>query len=1086
MSTSRRRFLTDAAGGLLVPELLGASAARSSAETGLTDRLDIAAPGDEAAHGFSASGQTARKAVGDWIGGHDTRRLARTVRGAGSHVSYRFRVTPHAPLLAEIEEVYGREPGIVAYTVLADGRQIALRTFRGCGAGPVHHFVCLPPTPKASVTLTLRSETDTPFSIARLWAYSDFDRYFVAGGFDVPYYLAPTVHLSWSDEAADRAKLRQIRDSLGDHPYVRPAFTTWVPYAALGRAEAEERIDYVLRLAAAERLPVQLCFDTWWGSTPGGSDGQGGYWSDVPYQQVVYNATRRQYALSIPNQWSSTPWLSPGSAALNAFKARRLTLAAGHLARRLRERLAAGVESYLLAVNLDNEPVYWASGNAGLGSDLLLADFHPETVAAAKADGVILAPEKRGLGQRERLWLFRNLLAYNERIGRAAAEGLGRDAVLVSAGAAALLPADHAAANIYTQAITADGAAQYPMLETVYPAWETAAPVSVHVGGEWNADTVPVREAVLHQVALGRNAAVNAEAGNDPKKQDGVLPGYALGQRFFALYNYPLDRMDAASADLHDVTRPFPAFVYTPTLLENDFRSEGWRKAVASAENVQTDIIGNTPTIAAFPADGARSGVLTYHLTAPDGAAFDTGLLLELSGRAFVFRKQDNAVFVRVLAGDAPDPAAMTEVARFANSGGFGARDRIDLSPLARGRRMLWVRIEMHAPGLPASVLSWCSVHHVRFALPWSEARARAGFPQDESLRSVRRRNLIVSWRADAERAITDLARDAGDGDAAVAAAPMTSLLRRARAAARRGAYADAYRLASQGITLRLPVAFAVRAPGGSLGPYPIRIAAAGAPVVCLLESLRPDRARLRLEAAGQAPVAVRVTVGGLTPGGRYGIERMGAVWTVARRSAAGTTGALLADAAGTVTFTAAADPPPTAKGGSLLPRTVRGAFQGMLPGGTGLRLIPDDPDEDQRILLGADVTLTCDTGGGPKPVVLADLRIGDQVEAQIGADGRVHAAAASGREVEGIVAALGQTTPWAMPYLRLEGPDETRRVIDLNATVHAPEGDHPVRATPLGALPVGVGDRVRVRYNPASGRIWELWKLPPAAASGR
>jgi hypothetical protein len=33
-----------------------------------------------------------------------------------------------------------------------------------------------------------------------------------------------------------------------------------------------------------------------------------------------------------------------------------------------------------LAVNLDNEPVYWATGNAGLGSDILLADFNRVTV----------------------------------------------------------------------------------------------------------------------------------------------------------------------------------------------------------------------------------------------------------------------------------------------------------------------------------------------------------------------------------------------------------------------------------------------------------------------------------------------------------------------------------------------------------------------------------------------------------------------------------------------------------------------------------------------------------------------------------
>src|SRR5205823_14377550 len=100
---------------------------------------------------------------------------------------------------------------------------------------------------------------------------------------------------------------------------------------------------------------------------------------------------------------------------LNAFKVQRLTSAASHL---------RGRTANLLAINLDNEPVYWASGNAALGSDLLMADFNPATIEAAAHDGVLLDPGD-GLSRGERLWLWKNLLHYNDMIGRAVRDALG-------------------------------------------------------------------------------------------------------------------------------------------------------------------------------------------------------------------------------------------------------------------------------------------------------------------------------------------------------------------------------------------------------------------------------------------------------------------------------------------------------------------------------------------------------------------------------------------------------------------------------------------------------------------------------------
>ncbi|MBV9468131.1 MAG: hypothetical protein JOZ57_02665, partial [Abitibacteriaceae bacterium] len=360
--------------------------------SGLRDTIDVTSTSSISAHQFARSGTVTRTLVGDQVGGHNMRRLAHVVTGQDSWVSYAIKVQPGQPTTVELEEMYGRNRDVNGYLVLADDAKVYLRTWQGCGAGPIHYFVQLPATNKRFVTLKLVNQLDTPFSISRIWAFSDFQRYFKGSHMAVPYYLAPTAWLSYTDYAADLAKLRQIKTSLGNHPHAKPAWTTWIPYAGLNDRDVAARIDYIFRLARDLDMPVQISCDTWWANTPGGADGKDGYWTDVEYQQVVYNATKKQFQLSVPNQWSNTPWLTVNHPTLNAFKAQRIRAAMSHLQKRYRELCAEGRQRLLLALNLDNEPVYWASGNAGLGSDLLLADFNSHTIEAAQRDGVTLDP----------------------------------------------------------------------------------------------------------------------------------------------------------------------------------------------------------------------------------------------------------------------------------------------------------------------------------------------------------------------------------------------------------------------------------------------------------------------------------------------------------------------------------------------------------------------------------------------------------------------------------------------------------------------------------------------------------------------
>lgn len=1057
------------------------SLARSA---GLTDSIDIAQANSERAHAYRSGGKVARETAGDFVGGHDMRRPARVVRGLNSWVSYQLRVPPNVPLTLELEEMENRDRDVRGYSVWVDGQRAYFRTAQSSGAGPVHFWVQVPPRAKNTLVLKLQNETGAPFRIGRIWAFADFAKYFDEAGMAVPYHLAPTMWLG-ADFETDRKKLQAIKDSLGAHPNARPAWTTWIGYGNMSDRDIANRLDTILRLSETLDMPVQICFDTWWANTPGGSDGAGGFWTDVQYQQVVYNQTTRQWQLSIPNRWSNTPWLSVGHPRLNAFKAERLRVAIKMLQTRHLDLRARGKGHLVLAINLDNEPVYWATGNAGLGNEILQADFNRVSVEAARRDKVLLDPTN-GLDFTERRWLFNHLLNYNQLIGAAATGALRREAIIVDARGTHAAD-DSLRHNIYTQAMVANPALQFPMQDARYPFWETAAPSSVRVGGEWNGDSLREREAVLHQLPLGRTAQINAETGNNAEEMHGVRPGYALGQRYYALYNYPLDKMDVAASQIHDLSQPFAPFVYERVLREETFRDDNWKSRVAETGGLQRGVIGNTTAEALFPASNSQIGFLTYRLDAPQ-STFE-GLNIELSGRSFVFRATDPRVYVRVLAGTQNNVASMREVGRFSDSGDINAVRRFDLSPVARGQKMVFARIELSAAELPPSVLSWSALYHLRFTMPWPQPLLQNTLKQDESLATQRRQNLLVSWRRDAELAMQELERTvAADAETHTAMAllpPVQRLsqqLSNARQKYELGDYAAAYRISNAAMSSVLPATYAVRV-SGQLTPYPIWIETSQ-PVICTIRKYNRELIEVHLSAPQGTNVEVPVTlrVMGLSTKERYvvssALSQNGLQWRLLRASTQARRDGELASERGEITRTLTV--PKYFE--DLKPSTLKGIFRG----GAGKTppaffMFRSDGRGTERIELSERAVVLRGEPGRETASRLDELQRGDALSVVLNENGIATNVTAATQIIEGVVQQAGQLQPHAMPFVTLL--DENKpHVIDLSAPLHLPQSDGTTKdatfkSAPLGSVAIEAGDRIKIRIDPSTGRVWELWK---------
>lgn len=1036
--------------------------------SGLANRLDAA---QDAAR-VKSVGKVIMETVGDQVGGHDTRRPAWTI-GQGGSLEWSFHAAVGQPVTLEFEELYGRDAEVRGYTILVNGVKTYFRTFRGCGAGPAHFFVQMPAQEKPDLTVRILNEHDVPVSISRAWCFVALAEHVRAGGMDTGYAFAPTVALS-NDFEKDIAKLRIIKTSMADSPRARAAWTTWVGYANLTEFETRRQIDYVLRLARESGMPVQLSFDVWWGNSPSGSDGHGGTWLDVQYQQVVFDETTKTLQLSIPNRWSNTPWRTMNDPALNAYKTRRLTSAMTYLREEVSANTAAGEANPILSVNLDNEPVYWASGNAGLGNDELWADFNPRVIADAAKDGVTLDPHD-GLAREERAWLGRNILRYNQFTADAAVGGLAKEAIVVR-GESVEPTADPLAANVYTQAFVADPTLQFPLLEPTLGLWETAAPSGVRVGGEYNGDSQVELEAITHQIALGRSAAVNAEAGNRDEAISSVAPGYAMGLRYWTPYNWPLDKMQTAVRELADPARSLTPRLYERRILEDEFRGDAWKSHVVEQGGVEAKILGNTAAMAIAPISADAPGHLTYHVTAPADDKFE-GLTLELNGRAFVSKAKDANVCIRVLAGDQAEPSSMHEVKRIFDNGDINEVWRIDLRELARGRADLYVRLELNAPGLSGEHLSWCSLRRVAFAIPWPAEMTTGLPPQDVSLATLRSENLIVSWRRDAELAIDALAKQVGDRkqDASMwqgkPDASPAARLAAARAAYDAGRYADAYHAACKGAASTLPTRYRVQA-AGPLDPYPMRVETSS-PMTVEVRDWSDQSITVMLNAGGDQAAKGALVLSKLPPGQTFTQTTGGSGETILARNA---NGPLAVDAKGELRVDVVAAPVPalplaTKVVGEL--RSSNGKLQQMqvvLDDGDGMRTVHFDDNTDFKL------TELGETNPEPRSTTAKQLARGQQVIVTTDDAGLAREVEIQQRLVESEIEAFTQMSPTAMPSLRLKG-DSADHVLALLAVLHLPEGDVTPRAQDLGAIDVVAGDYVRVRINPVSGRVVELWK---------
>ena len=618
-----------------------------------------------------------------------------------------------AGLTLVLREFRTGNSGGVAYLVSVNGRRIAFRNEKFNEAGPATAFVDVPPVLARTGKLTVRlaNVSAAPVQISEVLLLANLETFAKSQGMVQPLTLYLTGKL-------DPAQITRWRSQWTDRPDVRLgwcdpqfAYAQWTP------ERQKSELEKIIAFGRQNNLPVELFPVSWWGGTPSGPDGLGGRWNDVTYQQVTYSPRLGLYGLSVPNRWSSTPWLTMGSPRLNAFKADGLR-AFGAL---LREAYARNPTDFpIRSLVLDNEPTFWGFGNPG-GSPFsawdtpdAVADFNPALTAMAQRRGVTLDP-RRGLNAAQTQFLGGALTAYFRLTHDALYKGMG-DMPL--------------AEHVYTHSFENR---RNGIFSSVVAGAEAGVIRAARLGLEGdigvNGDFDQYRE-------VGVPAAINVEFGGRTDSGPTVQAAYAAGCDHVTLFNAADAAVGSAKESLDAGWQEFTPQPWRPALLTQSPQS-----LLASAVSHDSFDAADGKLVGAKLGQDNR---LLLHFTSRRlmGKPQFGPLALRYSARAFVFQHSDPGGFLAVRAG--ATLAGLHEVGRLFNSG--GSERAIDLTAVAGNAGDLWVEFDLH----PLGLTDWVNVFRVSLEKPWPCEALNA---PNRSYRADRLRAEagLVGWRADAD-----------------------------------------------------------------------------------------------------------------------------------------------------------------------------------------------------------------------------------------------------------------------------------------------------------------------------------------------
>jgi len=710
-------------------------------------------------------------------------------------------------LILEIQEIHNRRPEAFGYTVLVNGKEVYFRTYQELGAGPNHYFVEVPKEflrGRSPLEITLRHDGGGPFSISKIWVYEDFFEKVAKPEkvFRPMAIIFPTSSIRLEGES-DANRLQGEGVELQRIQKMRAAYSGFQDYGPVGflnfaggyghidPEEGREELLSQIDLSSETGMPgLWIVNGTGWGGKPTGTDGRGGYFSDIQYTHTIYDPALGTYRASWPNMWSNTPGAALRNPVMNAFLEKRF------------QQLMHGIQEQLAWLRLKGQPA----------QPMIVREFAPASgeisqavIEAAARDGVTLDPTD-GMSFEESLWMHRDAVRTWQEFADSSQRNIGRDIAIVDQGKL-LLPEEQFFDNLYAHP---DFLTDKPMNDPRWGGGQHGMVDGLWSSGEMG-EGVNFRDIAMYDYlrARGKLSMINMERTILKKNFSVMKRHYERGFQFLCFFNAdPGDEKFVREVDGIANDPIDPPVHRQPALLDvivqRDFHAGPKDKLVAQ-KNMKVH-----SKLRLAVEDVSAPGELIYKLT-NSGNAFTAPLALDLDGRISPGEANNIEVFVgpslerlekvaTLTEKNLPDPNHWTPW--------MTSHKLLDLGPSTIGQKTVYLKIVFNATHAPdaAFLLSL----NVQSSWP-----RQSGYFAQPSLSKSEQRTLQL-WtqeRAIASSLLKKYFATGGEDEA----------YRQAKDFFERGWYGSARRLLASEISQLLPATYLVRG-HGRLGRYPIEV----------------------------------------------------------------------------------------------------------------------------------------------------------------------------------------------------------------------------------------------------------------------
>ena len=839
------------------------------------DQIRFADPNSEQAHAFSSTGKVSTNPLQMEIGALKGNLSARTISGKGSAISFSLTVAEGpGPVLLEIQEIHARRPQVFGYLVLVNDKEVYFRTYEEIADGPNRYFVQVPRdlAPQGKVRVTLRNEGEAPFSIGQIWAYGNFEELAakdatwrampVLGNADIllgqlgekgkkPDYKD---YQNITDDSKDQKPWKEVHAQFAPAGVFTPGFNYQIGYPHNGNSDLyiRETISSLLGIASKADVTAQFVMHGGeWGGHPAGPDGRGGFFLDLRYSQACYKTNTNGYFPTWPGTPGSTIWPTRYEPTLEKFLQTRVERTCKILGEEIGFQRATKVELRPVYIMGDAGLAYWTQGQS-------FGDFTPETVAAAKREGLTLNPED-GLSKEERLWMHRNVTRFCAGAGKAMAHGLGRDFIRVTEGQFSL-PEYQLKDNLFSHPFFDPS---FPCYDDRWAGWQNGVNPDQWTGGETLEKLNP--DYYDYVASLGKLTCVNLERGATPS-YDYIEKLYQRGFHHVNLYSYPSGDLESLLKDTADMEKKqcLAARHHLRKLLDIDFSRDatfGTDQQVVSVDNLELPVsFAKTAGLI----DNSREGVITYRVS-NGGAPLPKGVQARLYflSKYYVRENPENSLVVSTgsrLDNLQPSKKILAKDLEATKYWPYHRSLVVDLGDSVTGRNEGFVRIAFKAEGK----LKPTSFKGLDIAIPWEKT---SGHPQGEpfTIRQMRTVRLWTQDRAVYERLANRYRAEGGT----------EKILDQAQSMLAQGRPQAAYKFLAGEYSHLLPARFAVRG-HGPLGRYPVEIKLAEAQRTALVELVKIDPQESILVLTTREPQKCNLQMSGLPAGARYELKEHG------------------------------------------------------------------------------------------------------------------------------------------------------------------------------------------------------------------